>query len=179
MSHKSPEEQREYNKKYYEENRDRLLEKKRQRYLEDAEYRERANARAVDRQRTRRVAVTRRKRRASDPKIFEVSVDEVLVEIKMYTLRQLSVALGKSIKTLRAWEDRGILPKALYRDTCGSSGNRLYPEFQFTLILEAYAKSLQEDGRKKIDTRVSSTSLPRRLKEIWEKYPKGVNPTAL
>lgn len=179
MPHKSPEEQREYNKKYYENNRDKLLEKKRKRYREDEEYRNKVNSRAVDRQRSRRVTVTRRKRSAKDPKVFQVSIDGALVDLKMYTLRQLAVALGKSIKTLRAWEDRGILPKALYRDTCGSSGNRLYPEFQFTLILEAYAKALQDDGRKRIDTRVGSTSLPRRLKEIWDKYPKGVNPTSL
>jgi hypothetical protein len=179
MAHKSPDEQREYNKKYYEKNRDQLLEKKRKRYCEDEEYRKRINSRAVDRQRNTRITVTRRKRSAKDPRIFKVSIDGTLVELKMYTLRQLAVALGKSIKTLRAWEERGIFPKALYRDTCGVSGNRLYPEFQFTLILEAYAKALRADGRHRIDTRVSATSFPRRLREIWDKYPKGVNPASL
>lgn len=177
--HKSPEERREYNKKYYAKHRDDLLEKKRKRYREDEEYRRKVNSRAVDRHRRHRLVVKRQKKKAEDPMMFQVSIDGSLVELKMYTLRQLSIALGKSMKTIRAWEDRGIMPKALYRSSHGPNGNRLYPEFQFTLILEAYAMSLNVDGRKRVERRISSTSFPERLREIWNKYPAGINPASI
>lgn len=165
-----------YAKSYYYAHREELLRKKRERYANDVAYREGVIEAAKASQRRKQVPIARRKKAASDPKEVVVELKGKELTIKAYDLQQLAIALGKSVQTLRKWEDRGILPPALYRQTGGSSGIRLYPEFQFEKILEAYALTIREYGQLKVDHRIGSTDFEKRLHDIWRRYPRGLDP---
>lgn len=176
MPIKNKNDRRKRSKEHYKKNREEILEKRRKKYREDAEYRERILKSVSDRS---KVCVQRRVNKAQEPLAFQIQVNEKVVEVNMYTLTQLAAALGKSVNTLRAWETRGILPKALYRGIKGTHGFRLYPEFQFHLILEAYALTIRDESKYMVDRRIASSSFPERLKEIWRKYPQGINPASV
>ncbi len=169
----------EYSKKYYREHRHELLDNKRERYNTDQEYHDKVLDRAKSYQRSERAKCKRRKRNLKDPKEVEVCIDGKVRVIEVFNLRQLSVALGKNIATVRGWEERGILPKAMYRESHGVSGGRLYPKFQFFKILEAYAEVIEEDTQELLDKRISYTSFQDKLREIWARYPRGLDPAEL
>lgn len=139
-----------YFQKWYEINRDDLNSRRRERYKNDPEYRERV-------QRGNRVTREKRKREITEEvreereavkmlstgswRTVEVEVDGV--RTRLFTVGAMAKALGKSISTLRVWEQNGFIPKTPYRS---SRGDRLY-----TLeMVESTQAALQEAGRLEI-----------------------------
>jgi len=101
----------EYNKSYYQKNRDRLLEKKRSRYADDPEYRDRVKADASTR------------RKASSAKGVQVEVLGKLVPAMR--VRVVAQSIGKSVSTMNFWQKHGTIPETPYRTP---GGYRLYTE---------------------------------------------------
>lgn len=128
-------------KEWYAKNKERLAEARRARYASDPAYREkcqRLNREARDR---KYEAEAKEKREEDKAKRAEPVSPWKQVEQngKTYlTIGALARALGKSVKTLRLWESKGLLPKATTRS---QRGDRLYsPE----LVIEIREKLLAE-----------------------------------
>jgi hypothetical protein len=163
-----------YNAAYYERNKERILVARKKRYEEDPGYREAARKRAAER--GQRVTEKYRKRRdAFSPIPFQIRVGSDVLSVPMYTSMQIARALGKSVKTIRGWEKRGILPKAMYRDSGGWCGNRLYTGLQYNGIIRAYAECVKRFGVGRMENRISLTDFPKILAALWEKFPKGID----
>lgn len=68
------------------------------------------------------------------------------IDMKMFTVGQLALAVDRKAVTIRSWEKNGIIPRATYRTPAPagpqlpgkpSKGRRLYSQAQVDLILEA------------------------------------------
>lgn len=124
----NPERIKEYQKEYWERERERLLEERRERYRTDPEYRKRIQARA----RQRYWFEVRPGRRKEQPEVtlssleskgyIEVTVDDAkdvrhgeTIKVPVYTSSQVAEMLGKSEQTIRLWLKQGVLPEPAYR----------------------------------------------------------------
>lgn len=175
----------EYHREYYQKNRDRICAQRAQRYKENPKYREQIRA-ATKRQREKRKklkeAMTEPRPRSTNtrgphkPQKHIIEVNGMQVEVTMVTMGYIAEALGRKKITLLFWEDRDILPEALYRD---ERGTRLYTDFQFYKIIQAWHDAKQEYGEHMVNRWVSKTSFPKALKELWQKYPYGIDPRTI
>lgn len=170
-----------YNRDYYLKNRDRICAQRAQRYRENPEYREQIRA-ATKRQREKKKKLqesiteprprSTRTRGPQRPQKHVIEVNGMRVEVTMVTMGYLAQALGRKKITVLFWEDRGVLPAALYRD---ARGTRLYTDFQFYKIVQAWHEAKQECGEHMVNRWVSKTTFPKKLQELWQKYPYGID----
>lgn len=176
-----------YNRKYYEEHKEELKERRKKKYREDARYRKRQLAGSAKQYKkkakmkkklVKKGLIPKRKKRVlgpRKPKLFRILVGKQEVVVKMYGIGQMAVMLDRDPGTLRSWEKRGILPEPLYRD---ENGARLYTELQMDKIRAAY-KYIKRTSTAYSFRRLGTTKLPELFKEIWEKWPLGVDNTQL
>lgn len=175
---KTLEDDAEYQRKYYQENREKLLREKASRYRSDPEYRKAAIARSKEtkkKARLERQALIRKegpKPRMIKPKPFDIKMGRATVETVMMVSGQLGQRLGRKTQTIRIWEKKGILPEAMYRDP--KTGARLYTEDQVRALTIAYQEAEKKFGEKFTKNRISLTSFPAAAKEIWEQWPTGI-----
>lgn len=166
-----------YQKQYYLENRERLLLKKADRYRKNPEYREAALRRSRERkqilkeEREKKRELHGRRRGPVKPKPFDVKMGSVMLEVVMMSGGQLAKRLGRKTQAIRVWEQKGILPEAMYRDP--RTGARLYTEDQVKALVAAYQKAVDGFGRF-AETRISRTSFPADAQEIWRRWSTGV-----
>ena len=74
-----------------------------------------------------------RKRGAPKMKLWVIDVPELgKVNIMMGTIGVLSKRLDRRPQTLKLWEERGVLPKAMYK---GPGGVRLYTQLQIEAVV--------------------------------------------
>lgn len=103
---------REYNRDYYEKNRDRISRQRSERYRSDPGFRE--QKRAAERARYKKnVEVPEPDNRRSLRQRF-LLVDGV--EIAIHSMGALSGALGVSDESVKFWELRGVIPKPVMVD---------------------------------------------------------------
>jgi hypothetical protein len=163
-----------YNSEYYRKNKDRINADKKRRYREDPEYRRQMIERA--RKQTKRNTQKRAdEKQKNKPVTYKVRISGKDFSILMFGSRHIADALGYSLRTLHNWESMGILPKALYRNNVGKFGDRLYPEFQYLKIIEAYGEVVKKYGRSFARRRIGQTDFGERLAQLWLKYPKGID----
>lgn len=142
-----PSEVSNYFQQWYESNRDELNQRRRTRYQSDPTYRAKIRSwnqttrekrkRELEKE-AREVKRAVKMQPSSTWKTISVEVDGV--EVRMFTVGALAKALGKSISTLRVWEQNGTIPETPYRS---QKGDRLY-----TLeMVEAVRRTLSRSGR--------------------------------
>ena len=160
-----------YHKKYYKKHKDKLLELKRVRYENDPSYRNRvrntSKHRYHDKIRPNLDLRTLDKKRESKmkPKEMLLTVNgENRVEI-MYPIGELARRLDRATQTIRKWEERDVIPKAMYKD---SVGRRLYTEDQMQLVV-TLADELLTNA-----TSFAQSPFSERLLEEWNAMPEGV-----
>jgi len=171
----------EYNRTYYTKNQERLKEYRRNRYRDDPEYREQCIQRALERK--QRLAEQRYReggpkprRNFLEPGYFLISLGDTEVKVKMFTIGVLAKRFGRGVKTLRMWERRGTIPSAMYRDSGGRSGNRLYTEFQVEKLVAIFKEAIEVNGRRMVKNRINKTVFPELARKLWEDYPLGIDP---
>lgn len=172
----TPEKQSEYNSRYYLKNKERIREIRKKRYQEDVEYRERIKEQSKIRK-SNEIAERKALNGGKTPRRGLAPATEFLITVGnedrtvlMIASGQLAASLGRKPQTIRLWETKGIIPKAMYRST---KGDRLYTEFQAKQILAIYQKAIQEFG-KLAATRIATTNFPSEVKALWKEYPQGV-----
>lgn len=112
---------REYLRKYYKENRDRMREARRKRYEEDAAYREAVLTRARERRLAERLQSGDAIDAGTVPPPGRIPSNQVLFanvngrQIGGYPQVALAERLLVSVSTIRRWRQRGILPDTPYR----------------------------------------------------------------
>ena len=178
---KSP--RKEYFKKWYEANRERVQARKAERYQEDPEVRERAKARAKFHYWTKR----RVPAAAAPMRIpFEgVTLPEttrtvdVLVEnkadvrygetvtVSAYSTGQVAEITGRQAQTIRIWIGKGVLPEANVRNT---QNYRMYTADQIRAII--ICVPLLNSPHKEI----KRSLFARELADMWAEMPDGIVP---
>lgn len=163
-----------YNRSYYEKNKERLAKRKADRYKNDPEYRAKIiAARARQREREKVARKKRRDKRVEVPfaerngKRMRVadSVGEMVV-VKMFRSSQFAFRVAVTVQTLRKWEKEGVLPKPTYR----SQGNhRLYTQWQVLAVADVVDK-----WRSASDIWRLTDEFVKDLHDEWNKYPLGV-----
>lgn len=126
---RTEEEIAEYNKLYYEQNKEKISEQRKRRYWEDDRVRE--GIREKSRERYRKKVSYRDKHVGYTVKQAQDS-DE-----KLFTISYAAKVAGKPEDTIRAWERQGVIPLTLYTDT---RGWRLYTSHQIELLARAFSK---------------------------------------
>lgn len=124
---------REYQREYYEKNRERLLEEKRERYRSDPEYREEMRIRDL-----RRYWFDRRQKRKRELPELEFSdlkprgevtltdADGGEHRVKVYDSEAVARIVNRSVQTVRNWVLSGVLPSPTLRGwDIGARGNPL------------------------------------------------------
>lgn len=144
-------------RKYYRDNREKLLEKQRLKYRNSAEYKAKAKASA---------AVAHSKLKVENPvpepraMVSRAIMPRVYVvdgkELTLFTLGFLARKVGKSIQTIDSWERKGILPSTPYR---GRGGRRLYTAAMIEVVAEEVrsrggARLPNKDGTFPIDVQI-------------------------
>ena len=162
----------EYNRRYYEKHRELLNQKRRKKYLTDPEFAERQRARS--RQAMKRMREARKEarkngvstRRQSGPRMYEVTINGEKREVRMYHIGALAQLLGRRVKTLYTWEKKGVLPKAMFRDT---AKRRMYTEDQVVGLVEAFNEVVSNaTGHKWLPEVLAA------FREVWSSMPQGV-----
>jgi len=134
----------EYNRKYYEKKREKILAEKRKRYNQDPDYADRQRMRSRQAStKKRQIAqedrgedyVDGRKNRKSGPVWWKVKLGDKEIPVRMYGIGILASKLGRQTKTLQRWERNGTLPKAMFRDT---ADRRMYTSDQVEVLSRAF-----------------------------------------
>jgi hypothetical protein len=171
-----------YQQEYWKKNRDRLLEKRKERYRKDAEYRRKMKERALEsKKRFKELenedllsgGIVKRGPKSSKVHRLELPGNRSY-NVTMLTIGQLSKALGRVPQTIRSWEEKGYIPRAIYRD---SNDNRLYTEFQVKKLQEFLFRARDVDGATKIRYNIGITIFPKLAHKLWEEYPYGIDPS--
>ena len=100
-----------YNRSYYQKNRERLLEKKRARYASDPAYRDSVKADATNR------------RKQSSAKGVQVQVLGTMTAA--VRVRSVADSIGKSVSTINFWQKHNTIPETPFRTP---GGYRLYTQ---------------------------------------------------
>ena len=136
--------EREYQRRYYEANRDVLSRKRRERYAGDPEVRRRARDRAMARyERVRPEKGERKVRRYNLPRVVQVGGKTRLY----HCVRKLADAAGRNVHTITQWERGGVIPKPTMVD---EQGRRWYSEDHIAFVAEA-VKRYDEMGQRDLD----------------------------
>jgi hypothetical protein len=114
-------ENKEYQKEYYEENKELISDLRKIRYQTDPAYRERIK---------RKSRARYRKSLKSPDKKLGYTV-KVVDGMTLYTVKYVLEVISKSRDFLDVWELTGHIPKSTYVD---SRGWRLYSEYQIDLL---------------------------------------------
>lgn len=133
---------REYQRKYYEDNRDRISERKRKRYASDPEVRERARKKAMARYIQNRPEGTgeRKVRRYNHPRVVMVDGETQL----FHCVREFADRAGRNVQTITKWESMEVIPPPPMVD---KAGRRWYSEAHMDAIARAVTK-YDKSGRR-------------------------------
>jgi len=126
--------QRDYNKNYYEKNKNELSAKRKAAYRADPERRAKAQLRQA---RVRREAKERRSD-AGEELIYR-TIDGVKVQV--FRIGAVAKKIGKSVETIRKWESTGIIPLPLPVDRDVSATHRYYTQHQVDLLAKLSAEA--------------------------------------
>jgi hypothetical protein len=102
------------------------------------------------------------------PRKFILEVDELEVEVWMYSTGALAHSLSRSSQTVRLWEKNGVLPTAMYRD---DRGRRMYTQDQVEMVVGVFEKFAGENAFAWKDS-----GIPEMIKTEWANMPAGVKP---
>lgn len=112
----------EYNRSYYERNREKILQRKRERYANDDAYREKVKQSSASRRKPEKQKKT--------PMRIEVGGFTAYV----YTVRLLAERVGKSVSAVNYWQKTGTLPETPF---VNGQGHRLYTDGMIATVEEA------------------------------------------
>lgn len=136
--------EKEYQKKYYETNRDALSQKRKARYARDPDVRKLAREKALARyEQTRSVVKERKVRRYNLPKVVEARGTTCLY----HCVRKFADAVGRNVHTITQWERGAVIPKPTMVD---EQGRRWYSEGHIALVAAA-VKRYDEIGERDLD----------------------------
>jgi len=174
---KEREAQRERALRSYYKNKEAILARRKKRYDEDPEFRAKALAASAEinkkRSLERRLKIKDERFVAETPKQFRIDLpDGKYIVQEMFTTTQLAMQLERKASSIITWEKMGLLPQPLYK---GLNNFRLYTQFQVTEIVRIYSELCTKHGRRRMTNRVGSTDFFERVKELWEKFPLGVD----
>lgn len=169
--------QRERALKSYYKNKEAILERRRKRYQEDPEFRAKALAASAEinkkRALDRRLKLKDERFVAETPKSFRIDLpDGKYIVQEMFTTTQLAMQLERKASSIIQWEKMGLLPEPLYK---GLNNFRLYTQFQVSEIVRIYKELCLKFGKRRMMNRIGSTNFFQLIKELWEKYPLGVD----
>jgi hypothetical protein len=129
-----------YQKSYYEKNREKILERRRQKYIEDAEYRRKARARDL-----RNYWLRPRGSVAKDKEVTGLEFEEIeprgrievkvenpedtrnglTVEVALYGTPEIGQMLDRDQQTIRKWLTAGVIPEPALRGEALPEGHAL------------------------------------------------------
>ena len=164
----------EYNRSYYERNKDKIAKRKASRYQNDPEYRERILARRAQQREEEKEARRKKERKPRAqraPKRMRIPIGNTgqFVVVNMYSVGKLAFHVGVSTQTIHKWEKQGAIPPASFRS---SGGHRLYTEKQVEIMTTVYRKHLNlSDGAWRI-----TDEFVREMHERLGKLQYGVSP---
>lgn len=138
-------EEKDYQQRYYEKNKEKLLKKRRERYEKDEEYREAMRIRDQ-----RRYWFGRRQEK--DPDVPDKSLEDIEPlgtidvdgrEVRVYATSAVGELLDRTRQTIAKWGRRGVIPDPYWRgrdvpERIGKGRNpRLYTEDEMRVMAEA------------------------------------------
>jgi len=172
---RDPIKQSEYNRQYYERNKERIQARKKKRYHNDAGVKEAYITRAVERKRRLSKEKAALKRMGKLPlkrewAEYNVQHNGRWFVVEMTTAGILARMFSRSIQTLRIWESRCILPKCVWRSP---ASDRLYTRLQVEGLMKIYKDQIRKYGKHIVNTRIGSTEFSSRAHELWVQYPLG------
>ncbi len=138
-----------YNRRYYLDNKSKILEERRDRYANDPFYRRRMKRLAQEAYKKRQAEKPRTMVR---PGVLQTPDGSIL-----YTIGMLSKAVGLSVHTLRKYHRQGVLPAPQFFD---KRGWRLYTQKQIRLLAGLF-KALKEK-------KITRTELTKHAKRGWD-----------
>lgn len=164
---------KEYSRRYYEQNREKINAQRRKRYTEDPDFAERqreASRKAMRRMRKLgRKSDTQRAPAAHLPRRYRVPVGDGETRlVTMYHIGALAEHLDRRPRTLYTWEKQKVLPEAMFRDT---SQRRLYTWDQILALKKAMKQAL---ASAKGDKSKLLPELRDRFHQVWKSMPHGV-----
>ncbi|NIT54902.1 MAG: hypothetical protein GWN00_01240 [Aliifodinibius sp.] len=127
--------EKKYNRDYYQRNRDRIVQRKRKRYQEDEEYRQEVISKAKEYKKKKKEYLAGRVERTYKGKVYLVHRVGVLKDDKI------------DGKWILEWERAGVIPEALF------VGSRCYTEHQLDLIRE-FRYLVSEHGGREAKVRI-------------------------
>jgi hypothetical protein len=139
-----------YNRDYYEKNKDRIAKRKASRYKLDMDYRKQVLVRRAEqreREKEERAeaeanAVPRTQRPGKRMRITLPDGERVVTE--MLSIGKMAHRLRISTQTLRKWERLGVMPQAIYSS---KGGHRLYTTDQAVTLKDVYEKYKRKYSR--------------------------------
>lgn len=150
---------KEYYKKWYQRNKERLNERRRKRYQNDPSYRAKQKAmskRWYQKERGEPVVYVPKDCRVVKTK----KRDGTEVDLRLYTVGKLAGTLGVTIQTIRNWENRGLIPITPIR----LSKWRLYSQPMINVVASAYKKRGHFSGKE-----INGRSLFDDVSQGWDK----------
>lgn len=126
---------REYQRRYYQENREKISKRKRERYASDPKVREAARKKAMARylQNRSEDGGERKVRRYNHPRVVVVDGETQL----FHCVREFADRVGRNVQTITKWEAMEVIPTPPMVD---KAGRRWYSEKHMTAIASAVGK---------------------------------------
>ena len=133
---------KEYQRRYYVENRDKISARKRRRYAEDPKVREAARKKAMARylQSKAKNGGERKVRSRNHPRVVVVDGETQL----FHCVREFAERVGRNVQTITKWEAAEVIPAPPMVD---KAGRRWYSEHHMDTIAKAVAK-YDKSGRR-------------------------------
>jgi len=165
-----------YNRDYYEKNKDRIAKRKANRYKFDMDYRKQVLARRAEQRKREKEeraeaeanAVPRTHRPGKRMRITLPDGDKVVTE--MLSIGKMAHRLRISTQTLRKWERLGVMPQAIYSS---KGGHRLYTVDQAQALKEVY-----EEFKRKYSRWELTDEFIDAVHTAWNNLVGGVKDTA-
>ena len=85
-------------------------------------------------------------------------------EIKLYYIRELANALGRTTQTVRKWEIAGVIPNSCFRDP---TNKRLYTKEQIDIITKIAEECYIKQG-----SSIAGTSFSKKVHKSLEEHNK-------
>lgn len=187
----TPEErEREYQRRYYEQRKERIRAHRRKKYQEDKEFREKARARSK-RQYWFKTRPERQERAKKGVELTQVepagTVSVVVenpederhgqtVEVPVYTTAAVAQVIGRSPQTIRSWEKNGVVPEPQFRarslgaKVAKGRNPRLYTEDELR-VLEQCREMLRVPY-----TRLTESAFSKCVHERFKALVQGLEP---
>ena len=131
--------------RWYERNKEKFNEKRRKRYQQDPKYRKRQQKYLAE---SRSRARSRRQAPVPDGRL---------------SVRAVAEEIGRDVQTIRAWEQRGLIPKSV-----NERGHRVYTEHQLKLLKDLRDYLSTYSPQKKTEFKIGLKAIVSHLKGVWD-----------